>query len=101
MYRNLSADKMTLASAFHVEEVIDFDAILAQYKEYAAKLAPMVCDTAYLLNTAIKAARRFSSKVPGDDARCGSRHVSVCDLVQRNRGRRLRRHGSRPNGSTA
>ena len=58
MYRNLSADKMTLASAFHVDEVIDFDAILAQYKEYAAKLAPMVCDTAYLLNTAIKAGKK-------------------------------------------
>lgn len=58
IYRNLSADKMTLAKAFNVAESIDFEAILAQYKEYAARLKPFVCDTAYLLNSSIRAGKR-------------------------------------------
>lgn len=57
IYRNLSADKMTLAKAFDVAETIDFEAILHRYREYAAKLKPFVCDTAYLLNSAIKAGK--------------------------------------------
>lgn len=54
MYANLTADKLTLARAFNVAEHIDFEKILAQYKEYAEILKPVVCDTVHLLNTAIK-----------------------------------------------
>ncbi len=58
MYANLSADKQTLAAAFQVSEPIDFAAILGQYRDYAAQLRPYVCDTAYLLNTAIRDGKR-------------------------------------------
>jgi len=58
-YRNLSADKQTLAKAFNVVESIDFDAILAQYKGYAAALKPYVCDTVHLLNSAIRNGQRI------------------------------------------
>ncbi len=54
IYRNLSADKTTLAKAFHLAEPIDFDKILAAYKGYADRLRPLVCDTVHLLNTAIR-----------------------------------------------
>jgi adenylosuccinate synthase len=59
MYQNLSADKVTLAKAFHVAEPIDFGAILDQYRGFAAKLEPVVCDTAYLLNSSIRAGKRI------------------------------------------
>ena len=57
-YNNLSADKMTLAKAFDIHETIDFAAIRRQYEELAAKLAPLVCDTAVMLNQAIRAGKR-------------------------------------------
>ncbi|MDX2181055.1 MAG: adenylosuccinate synthase [Bryobacteraceae bacterium] len=58
IYANLSADKATLAAAFHIEEKIDFAAILEQYRGYAARIEPLVCDTVHLLNTAIRAGKR-------------------------------------------
>ncbi len=58
-YDNLSADKMTLAKAFDIHEVIDFPAIRAQYEELAARLAPLVTDTASLLNQAIRDGKRI------------------------------------------
>ncbi len=58
-YGNLSADKTTLATAFHVAESIDFESILAQYREYAAKLKPYVCDTVHLLNNAIRQGKKI------------------------------------------
>lgn len=57
-YNDLSADKMTLANAFHVGEKIDFPKILAQYRDYAAELAPYVKDTVLLLNNAIREGKR-------------------------------------------
>jgi adenylosuccinate synthase len=51
----LAEDKMTLATAFKVSEQIDFDAILAQYRQYTEKLRPLVCDTSSFVNTAIRA----------------------------------------------
>jgi len=56
IYANLSADKATLAAAFQIEEKIDFAAILEQYRGYAARIEPLVCDTVHLLNAAIRAA---------------------------------------------
>ena len=57
-YDNLSADKMTLAKAFDIHEVVDFAAVRAQYEELAARLAPLVTDTASLLNRAIREGKR-------------------------------------------
>jgi adenylosuccinate synthase len=59
IFRMLSEDKMTLATAFQVSEAIDFDAILAQYREFCEILRPMVCDTASYLNNAMKAGKRI------------------------------------------
>jgi adenylosuccinate synthase len=53
IYENLAADKATIAKAFHIDDGIDFGSIRQQYREYAERLRPMVCDTAKLLNDAI------------------------------------------------
>ncbi|WP_031495651.1 adenylosuccinate synthase [Bryobacter aggregatus] len=53
MYRMLCEDKMTLATAFRVSEVIDFNKILEQYRQFTEKLRPMVCDSASYVNRAI------------------------------------------------
>ncbi len=55
LYRMLAEDKMTLATAFKVSEVIDFNAILAQYRQFTEKLRPLVRDTSSYVNAAIKA----------------------------------------------
>ncbi len=57
-YTDLSADKTTLAEAFHVAEAIDFTKILEEYRGYANLLKPYVCDTAHYLNTAIRDGKR-------------------------------------------
>ena len=57
-YDNLAADKMTLAKAFDVHEVVDFAVVRAQYEELAARLTPLVTDTASLLNQAIRQGKR-------------------------------------------
>ena len=54
LYDALAEDKQTLARAFHVEGTIEFEKIRAQYEEYAEAIRPMVCDTAWLLNQAIR-----------------------------------------------
>ena len=58
LYRDLAADKATIASAFKIENTIDFKAILQQYREYARVIAPMICDTAHLLSSAIRSGKR-------------------------------------------
>ncbi len=52
-YDNLAKDKATIAKAFGIENSFDFDAIRREYASYADRLAPMVCDTARLLNNAL------------------------------------------------
>jgi len=54
LYRMLCEDKMTLATAFKVSEQIDFDQILAQYRQYTERLRPLVCDTSVFVNNAIR-----------------------------------------------
>jgi adenylosuccinate synthase len=54
LYSNLASDKSTIAAAFHIENTIDFSAIRREYTEYAQRIAPLVCDTAQLLNGAIR-----------------------------------------------
>ena len=53
MYHAIAEDKNTIARAFHIEDQINFDDISKQYREYAARLRPMVSDTATLVNGAI------------------------------------------------
>ena len=57
MFDDLSADKETIAAAFHIENTADFTAVKEQYREYARRIAPMVCDTSALLNRAIDEGR--------------------------------------------
>jgi adenylosuccinate synthase len=54
LYDNLAADKATIAAAFHIENTVDFGGIREQYREYARRIAPMVTDTAKLLNCAMR-----------------------------------------------
>jgi adenylosuccinate synthase len=58
MYEALAEDKQLLAQTFHIQETIDYTAICEQYLEFAARLKPMVRDTAQLLNDAIKSGKR-------------------------------------------
>lgn len=53
LYDELAADKATIAEAFHIENPFDFRGVREQYREYARRIAPLVCDTATLLNVAI------------------------------------------------
>ena len=54
LYRALAEDKHLIASAFHIEDTVNFDEILGQYRDYAAQIKPMACDTAQLLNGMIR-----------------------------------------------
>jgi len=54
LFESLAEDKATLARAFHIEEDLNFPAILEEYLAYGRRLKPMVCDTAQLLAQARK-----------------------------------------------
>jgi adenylosuccinate synthase len=58
LYDTLAEDKQLLAGAFHLNEPIDYSAIREHCEEYAARIRPMVCDTAMLLNDAITQGQR-------------------------------------------
>ncbi len=58
LYSLLSEDKQTLAKAFGITGEIDYGEILADYKRMAEKIRPMVCDTARVLNDAIRGGKR-------------------------------------------
>ena len=58
LFSDLAEDKETLASAFHLNETIDYRSIRRQYEEYAERLRPLVTDTAALLNRAITEGKR-------------------------------------------
>jgi adenylosuccinate synthase len=58
LFNYLAEDKQTLARAFDIHENVDFDKVRAQYAEYAERLRPLVCDTAMLLNNAIRDGKR-------------------------------------------
>ena len=59
LYDMLAEDKQTLARAFGIEGTIQFEEIRKRYEEFAACIRPLVCDTAKLLNTAIKQGKRI------------------------------------------
>ena len=56
--RVLCDDKLTLARAFGLEETLNLEALLAEYSAYAERLRPMVCDTAALVNRALRDGKR-------------------------------------------
>ena len=58
MYDVLAADKKTLADTFQLNEEIDYAAIRQQTEEYAARIQPLVCDTAVLLHDAMSHGKR-------------------------------------------
>jgi adenylosuccinate synthase len=58
LYDAHAEDKEVVRTAFHIGEPIDAAATRQQYEEYGARLAPMVCDTAVLLNRAIDNGKR-------------------------------------------
>ena len=58
LFNYLAEDKQTLARAFDIHETVDFGQVRAQYTTYAERLAPLVCDTAMLLNRAIRDGKR-------------------------------------------
>ena len=53
-YDALCEDKQTLARAFNIHAEIDYKGIREQYEQFAEKIKPLVCDTAALLNNAIR-----------------------------------------------
>ena len=53
LFDNLAADKTTVAAAFGIENTADFNEVREKYREFAGRIAPMVCDTSALLNRAI------------------------------------------------
>ncbi|MEQ1948524.1 MAG: adenylosuccinate synthase [Bryobacteraceae bacterium] len=59
LYDTLVEDKTTLAETFHLNEPIDYAKIRTEYEEYAARIQPLVCDTAQLLADAMKANKRI------------------------------------------
>src|SRR6202522_753628 len=58
MYTALAEDKQLLAQTFDIQETIDFELIRDQYLGYAERIKPLVCDTAQLLNDAMRAGKR-------------------------------------------
>jgi adenylosuccinate synthase len=58
MYTALAEDKQLLAQTFNIHESIDYELIRDQYLDFAERIRPLVCDTAQLLNDAIRAGKR-------------------------------------------
>ncbi len=54
----LAEEKETIAKALGIWEEMDFAATRQQYEAFAERLRPMVCDTARLLNDAIRGGKR-------------------------------------------
>ncbi|MBZ5581704.1 MAG: adenylosuccinate synthase [Acidobacteriia bacterium] len=56
-YDSVMEEKVTIAKAFGIYEALDLDAIRVEYEAFAERIRPMVCDTAILLNEAIRAGK--------------------------------------------
>src|SRR4051812_40731425 len=57
-YDSLMDEKATIAKALGIYEELDFAKIRAEYETFADRVRAMVCDTALLLNEAIRAGKR-------------------------------------------
>lgn len=53
-YATLMDEKVTIAKALGIFEELEFDRIREDYERFADRIRPMVCDTALLLNQAIR-----------------------------------------------
>jgi adenylosuccinate synthase len=58
LYNDLAEDKEILRAAFGLGDPVDFARARERYVEFAARIAPMVTDTAMLLNQAIAGGKR-------------------------------------------
>ncbi|HUQ91838.1 MAG TPA: adenylosuccinate synthase [Bryobacteraceae bacterium] len=58
-YTLLAEDKQTFARAFHIDGKLDYHQIREEYRQFAERIRPMVCDTSRLLNDAIREGRRI------------------------------------------
>lgn len=58
LYSALAEDKQLLAQTFGIQETIDYEKIRDQYLKLADRIRPMVCDTAQLLNHAMRSGKR-------------------------------------------
>ena len=58
-YDALMEEKITIAKALGIEEDLDLARIRGEYEAFAERIRPMVCDTALLLNQAIRDGRRI------------------------------------------
>jgi adenylosuccinate synthase len=58
LYDVLAEDKKTLAETFHLNEPIDYAEIRQMTEQYAARIRPLVCDTAALLAGAMAQGKR-------------------------------------------
>jgi adenylosuccinate synthase len=59
MYDTLAEDKNLLAETFQLNEPIDYTQICRRHVEYAARIRPLVCDTAALLAGAMAQGKRI------------------------------------------
>ena len=85
---NACREKNTIVHALFNSEPIDADKMYADYAEVSDRVAPFVTDTCRLLNEAIRSGRVGDvRRRTGHDARHRSRHLSVCDLIERDFGR--------------
>jgi len=57
-FEALAAEKETIARAFGIADDLDTPRIRAEYETFAERIRPMVCDTASLLNEAIRSGKR-------------------------------------------
>ena len=96
-------EKVVIAKAFGIYEELDLRAIREEYEAFAERIRPMVCDTALLLNDAIRERQDGAVRGrAGHHARYRPRHLSVRHVVQRERRAvRAPAPASRPRGSTA
>ncbi len=58
-YASVMEEKQTIAKAFGIYEETDFAAIREQYEAFAERIRPMVCDTAALLDRAMRDGKRI------------------------------------------
>jgi len=57
--RTQMSDHRRRAAAFGIEEGLNADEVVEQYREAAERIRPLVCDTAYLLSTAMRAGKHL------------------------------------------
>ena len=87
LYRELAADKATIAQAFNIEDTIPFGEILEQYRTYAKRIAPMVCDAAETLEFGHGLRQKGAlRRRPGNDAGHRSRNIPLRHLVSASAG---------------